>query len=180
MKNNKGQFGIIVFFLILFTVLIVGFIAAMAIGIIGYASDELTPILKEVGVSTGDANIEQGMNITADTTSSIVGGLPWLVGFCYVLALFFSIAFIMIYKENPHPAFMGLYIILVFLLVLGSMVMSNMYQDIYTGNDVIATELQQNTLMTYMILWSPWILALIAFVGGVIMFSNSNEGGIGL
>jgi hypothetical protein len=75
---------------------------------------------------------------------------------------------------------MGFYILLVFLLILGTVVLSNMYQDIYSGNDEIGLRLQAQTLMSYMILYSPMIMTLIAFIAGVIMFSGSNEGGGGI
>ena len=54
--------------------------------------------------------------------------------------------------------------------------MSNMYQDIYTGDDDIATRLQEQTIMSFLILHSPFIMALIATIGGVIMFGMKNTG----
>jgi tetrahydromethanopterin S-methyltransferase subunit E len=52
-----------------------------------------------------------------------------------------------------------------------------MYQDIYTGSDEIATRLQEQTIMSYMILHSPFIMGLIATIGGVLMFGmKSSEG----
>lgn len=178
--NKRGVFGIIVFFLILFTILIVGFIAAMATGIIGYASDELLPIMQEVGVSSGEANLSSAMNYTFDMGNNVVQAMPWVIGFSYVLMLIFSIVFIVVYKENPSPALMGFYVMMVFLLILGAIIMSNMYQDIYSGTDVIAERLQDQALMSYMILYSPFIMGLIAFIGGAIMFAGGNNDGGGL
>ena len=62
------------------------------------------------------------------------------------------------------------------LLILGCVVMSNMYQDIYTGGDEIASRLQEQTIMSFLILHSPFIMALIAVVGGVLMFGMKNSG----
>ena len=93
--------------------------------------------------------------------------------------LLFSIAFVVIYGINPHPALLGLYFFLVILLIIFSIFMSNIYQDIYSGTDVLATELQSQTLMSFMILRSPFILTLIAIIAGIFMFAvqGINQGG---
>ena len=47
--NKKGNaFGIILFFLILFTILILGFIFAMVVGVVDFASDTVTPVLTDL------------------------------------------------------------------------------------------------------------------------------------
>jgi hypothetical protein len=179
-QNKRGVIGMIMFFVILFMMLIIGFIAAVALGVIDYASDEITPIMRQVGVDSGDANLSSAMNYSFNTTNTIVQSMPWVIGFAYVMALLFSIIFVVVYRENPHPALMGFYLLLVFLLILGTVILSNMYQDIYSGNDEIGLRLQAQTLMSYMILYSPMIMTLIAFIAGVIMFSGSNEGSGGI
>ncbi len=178
--NKKGVGGIIVFFVVLFTILIIGFIAAMVTGVLGYVGDEITPIMQQVGVDSGDANLSSAMNYTFSMGNNVVQAMPWVVGFSYVMMLIFSIVFIVVYRENPHPGLIGFYLMLVFLLILGSIIMSNMYQDIYSGNDVIADRLQDQALMSYMILYSPFIMGLIAFIAGAIMFSGGNNEGGGI
>lgn len=175
--NKKGNVGIIlVFFILLFTILIVGFIAVNVVGIIDFASDELTPILQEVGVGSNVSGLEEGMNYTTNAVDYTVQALPWVIGFGYVVALIFSMVFVFIIKEGVHPAFIGLYLILIVLLILGAIIISNMYQDIYEGTDEIATRLQEQTLMSYMILYSPAILTIIAFITAIFLFSRA-EGG---
>ena len=68
---------------------------------------------------------------------------------------------------------------LMVLLILGCVIMSNMYEDIYTGTDEIATRLQEQTTMSYLILHSPFIMAIIVIIGGILMFTrqSSTEGG---
>lgn len=179
-QNKKGMIGMLLFFVALFLIMIIGFIAVMGISIIGYASEELTPIMKEVGVSSDNPDLENAMNFTFDTTDSVVQGMPWVLSFTYVLALIFSIVFVVSYRENPHPAFIGFFIALMFLLVLGSIVMSNMYQDIYNGNDFLGERLQAQPLMSYMMLYSPFIMTLIAFVAGAFMFTGRGEDAVGI
>lgn len=179
-KNKKGAIGMIFFFIILFLILILGFIAVMSVSIIDYASDTVTPIMTELGV-VGDTNLSQAGEITFGTADTFIQAMPWLLGFVYVCALMFSVIFAISYSVNPHPVFIGFYLMLVVLLIFGSIVMSNMYEEIYTGTDEIATRLQENTIMSYMILYSPFILTLISLLTGIYMFAKpSVEGGSGI
>jgi hypothetical protein len=60
--------------------------------------------------------------------------------------------------------------------------MSNMYEDLYEGTDLIAVSLQEQGLMSYMILYSPFVMVLIAFVVGIYLFakpSQEDSGGYG-
>ena len=177
MKEKKGAIGIIFFFMILFAILVLGFIGAMAIGIIDFASDTITPVMQDLGVA-GSSNLSEAAEYSFVPLNTLVQTLPWLVGFSYVIALIFSIIFVLSYNYNPHPAFIGFYFALVILLIFGSIIMSNMYQDIYSADDEIADRLQEQTLLSHMILYSPFILTLIALVTGIYLFAGpKGEGG---
>ena len=175
-KNKKGMMGIILFFLALFTILIVGFIASMVVSSVDYVSDELTPVMEDLGV-VGSVNLSEVSGYTFGNLDRFVQALPWLLGFSYVIALIFSIIFVMAYPLNPHPVYIGFYIMMMILLIFGSIVISNMYEDIYSGSDEIALRLQEQTLMSYMILYSPFILALIGIFSGIWLFSRADNGG---
>lgn len=172
-KNKKGVMGIILLFLALLSILIIGFIAVMSWGVLDIASDEITPIMENLGV-VGDTNVSEVSTYTFGIVDGFVQSTPWLIAFGYVLALIFTLVFVFVANYNPHPAFMGLYIVLMLLLVFGCIVMSNMYQDVYTGNDELALRLQEQTIMSFMILHSPLILSFIAIVGGILMFGMRN------
>jgi len=178
-KDKRGIWGIILFFMILFTIVIIGFIAAIAMGLISYTSGLITPIMQEVG---GDPDLNSSMGRAINDTfvpgNTVVQAFPWIIAFTYVLALIFVIAFVVIYKQNPHPAFIGFYLMMVLLLIFGCIVMSNMYQEIYSGDDILGTALHAQPLMSYMILYSPFIMGLIAIIGGIFMFTGSSDEGI--
>lgn len=174
--NKRGQIAIVLFIVFLLLIVVVGFMAAMIVGVLDFGSDTITPIMTDLGV-VGPANMSQASEYTFGTVDTIVQALPWLVGFSYVAALVLALIFSLSYSYNPHPIFIGLYIMLVLLLVFGCMVMSNMYEDIYTGTDEIALRLQEQTLTSYMILYSPFIMSLVAFIAGIFLFSRNGEGG---
>ena len=93
--------------------------------------------------------------------------------------LVFTLVFVFIVGYNPNPAFIALYLALMILLIFGCIIMSNMYQDIYTGTDDLALRLQEQTTLSYLILHSPFIMTMIAAIGGILMFTrqSANEGG---
>ena len=174
MKNKKGFGGILIFTVLLFTILIIGFIASIVIALFDYTGDTITPIINEIGV-VGDTNLSEVADYTITPANTLVQALPWLVGFGYVAALIFSMVFVMMYESNPHPAFIGAYIFFVILIIFGAIVMSNMYENIYTGTDELATRLQGQTTLSYMILFSPFILTLIAVITGIFLFSRPSQ-----
>jgi len=177
-KNKKAGIGIIIFFSILLIILIIGFGVAMLWSVIDIASDELTPIMQELGM-VGTTNLSQAAAYSFGVADTLVQSLPWIIALGYIMALIFTLVFVFIVGYSPHPAFIGLYFALMILLIFGCVIMSNMYQDIYTGSDEIATRLQEQTTMSYLILHSPFIMAIIAIIGGILMFTRqgSSEGG---
>ncbi len=177
--NKKGVIGIIIFFLVLFTILIVGFIGAMFVSVISFTSDELTPIMEDLGV-VGNTNLSEAGEITFGTLETFINSFSWMMGFLYVVALIFSVIFAISINNNPHPVFVGFYFFLMILLIFGAIIMSNMYENIYTGTDIVATGLQDQALLSYMILYSPFILSLIAFIVGIYLFAIKPEDGGGI
>lgn len=176
MKNKKGQEGIIFFFVLLFLILIIGFIAAIAIGIIDFASDTITPELKSVGV-VGSANISEAAGYTFGVTDTFSQALPWLVGFGFVLSIMFSVIFAISYRYKPHPVFIALYFMFIILLIFGSIIMSNVYENIYQQDNELATRLNEQTLTSHMLLFSPFIFTIIAFLTGIYIFAGPNNQG---
>lgn len=173
-KNKKGAFGVILFFIILFVILMIGVIASVAIGILDYGSEQLTPIMEDLGVIES-TNLSQVGQYTFGTMDTIANSLGWLVGFGFVAALIFSIVFVVSYGYNPSPALFGLYLVLMILLIIFSIIISNIYEDIYEGTDEIASKIKDQKLISYMILYSPAIFTLIAVIGGIYMFAGKQN-----
>jgi len=183
-KNKKGAFGIILFFLILISIIIIGFGAALIWSVIDIVSDEVTPIMTELG-TIGGANVSEAAESTFGVVDTFVQALPWLIALAYVLGLVFVLVFVFVVGYSPHPAFIALYFVLMILLIFGCIIMSNIYQDIYTGTDEISLRLQEQTILSYMILYSPTIMFTFAIIGGILMFARrsdaeGNAGGYGI
>ncbi|MFA6201194.1 MAG: hypothetical protein WC679_12400 [Bacteroidales bacterium] len=178
-KDKKGMAGIIYFFVFLFAVLILGFIAAIVLGIISYGSDQITPVMEGIGV-VGDTNISEAAVYTFGVSHTMVNLMPYLLVFAFALALIFSVVVVVGYGQSSNPMFIGLYIALILLLIVVSIVISNAYEEIYNGTDEIAINLQEQTAMSYMILYSPTIFVIIAFITGIFLFAGKGESGGGV
>lgn len=181
-KNKKGVGSLIFFIIILITVLVIGFAATLLTGVITWASDEVSPIITEIGMVEDVANFSEASDYSVKPANNFIQALPWVVGFSYVAMLIFCMFFAIGYQSSPNPFFIGLYIFLVILVIFFSIIISNMYQDIYTGNDVLAEQLHEQQLMTFMILKSPVILTLVALIAGIFIFTRPTDvgGGYGI
>lgn len=176
-KNKKGFMNIVFFFLILFTILIIGFIGVVSIAVIDFGSKTITPIMKDLGM-VGSTNFTEVGEITFGTTDRIIDALPWLLTFTYVSMLIFTVIFTISFQFNPHPAYIGIYFMFIVLLIFGSIVMSNMYEDLLlSGDSVIGEGLQSQKSMSYLIIYSPWILTIFAFFVGIYIFSGTQRQG---
>ena len=181
-KNDKrGFIGVVIFVIALLFIVMLGIIASIGAGLFDYAGDIVQPVFAELdNIEEINVNMSEVSSYTITPANTFVQALPWLVGFAYVVMLVSSIIFAVSYQTNPHPAFIGGYIFLVLLLVIGAIILSNVYEDIYTGSDELSTRLQEQTLLSYMILFSPTILGIIAILTGVFIFSRPSDTGGGL
>lgn len=168
-KNKRGVFGLVLFFVFMFVVLILGFIAVIGTAILNFGGDVVTPIMQDIGM-VGTSNISEYVEYSIVPANSFIQSLDWIIGFGFMAALIFSIIFAVSYRTNPHPAYIGIYILLMILLIFLSIMMSNAYENIYTGTDDIATRLQAQTISSHIILYSPFILTLIGFLTGIYIF----------
>lgn len=175
MKNKKGVMGIVIFFLVMFTILIIGFIGAMVITVIDFGSETITPVMTDLGV-VGTSNVSEASEITFGTVNTLVNSLPWLLTFSYVAMLIFSVIFVVSYRMNPNPAYIGIYFLFCVLLIFGAIFMSNMYQDLLSSDDaVIGDGLRSQTSMSYLMIHSPLILSVLVFIVGIYIFVGKDR-----
>jgi hypothetical protein len=177
MKNKKGMGMIIFFFIILFAILVIAFTAAIVVSVLNYGSDVVTPVMEGIG-TVGDTNVSEASTYTFGTLDTLIGAAPWLLAFAIGAALIFSVVMVLSYSYHPNPMFIGVYFSFILLFIIFSIVISNAYEEIYTGTDEIATGLQSQVAVSNMILYSPVIFSTIAFITGIFFFAGrSNEGG---
>lgn len=175
--NKKGNIVImLMFFIFLFVVLFIGFMMATGSAILNWVFDETVPELTNLG-QIGEANMIQIADITIVPLNSLVQQTTWITGVLYVVMLVGSIGFALAFRRAPNKWLIGFYFLLVIMLMLGSIFMSNIYEEFYTGTDDLAIRLQEQTLLSFMIIEAPVIFVVVAFLTGIILFSGMQEEG---
>jgi len=174
-KNKKGNaVGIIIFVILLFVIVIAGFLMSTGGALISWTLDNTVPELTNLGV-IGDSNMTEVAEVTLVPFTNFLGNINWFIGVIYVLMLIGSLGFAFYSRMSPEKWLVGLYFLLVLLMVVGSILISNIYEDFYNGTDEYAGYLQDQTVMSFMIINSPVILTIIGFITMAIMFSGYNS-----
>jgi len=179
--NKKAQGGnimpLIIFIGILFVILFIGFMMAMGSAILNWIFDTTLPSITNLGVA-GGANLTQAVELTIIPLDNLLQQFTWLTGVLYVLMLIGVMGIAMVFRGSPDKWLMGFFLSLIFVLILGAMFMSNIYENFYTGSNQLATRLQEHVILSFMILYSPVVFTVISFIAGIIFFTGGQEGGV--
>jgi len=173
--NKKGNLSyLVMIFLVFFVIMFVGFIMVIGSSIINWTFDEATPVLVDLGVM-GDTNMTEIASMTITPLNNVVQSFTWLTGVLYVMMLIGSIGIAFIVRTTPQKWLMGFYFLLVIMLVMGSIFISNIYEDFQNDSGELATRLNEHTLLSFMLINSPMIFTAIAFITGIVLFSGMQE-----
>lgn len=179
MINKKGQVSIFIFFGVIVVLLVVGFVLAILISLINWSSETLTPALEGLGM-VENTNVSQAVTYSLGNINSVIQTFTWLGGVIFVLAIVSCVLFIAFSNENTPPIFLSLFFAFLILLIFLSIFVSNAYEDLYNGDDEISERLQEQTILSFLILYSPMILTVLAFLTGIFIFVKGGVGGGGL
>ena len=175
MINKKGDIMLIIYMVgILFLVLIIGLGLVFGTMIIDWTFDEAVPELTNLG-QMGSANLTEIGGYTLTPVNNIVQSFIWLGGVFYVFALIGCLGFAFAFRFTGNKWLMGFFIACMFILLIASIFISNIYEEFYNTTGDVGTRLHEQVLLSYLILYSPIIICIIGFFCGVIMFTG--EGG---
>lgn len=177
--KRKGQIEIMWLFVIFLVILAVGFIFSLLIGVVNWGSKIVTPVAENIGM-VGNVNASDVGRMTFGVLNTLIGMLPMLVGFGYIIILVGCIGLTISYRGTQNPLFIGLFFAFMVLMIITAILCSNAYQDLYQGTDEIALELQSQTILSYLILYSPMIFGIIGFVCGIFLFSGRQNESYGV
>ena len=174
LRNKKGQMAFFIFFGILLFTLIIAFVLILTTAFLTDASTEIADVFGNLGM-IDQTNATAVGDYTVDYANDLVQQLPWLIGFMFVCMLIASFGVIYMNDGNNNPIFIAFYFVLALAVIGLSILMSNAYEQIYTQNDSLASNLQSYTLVSYMILYSPAIFTVMTFVVGIFLFVRREE-----
>ena len=179
LDNKKGQMGIVWLFVIFIAIIVVGFVLALLMSFFKWGTETITPIASDLGM-IDNTNVSQIGGTAFGVLNTIAGILPMLVGFAYVMLLMGCIALVMSYRGTQNPLFIGLFLAFMILTVLVAIFVSNAYEDLYSGSDEMALQLQDQTILSYLILYSPYIITIIGFICGIFLFVGKSQDNYGV
>jgi len=175
--NNKAQITNIIFMVaILFIVIIVGLGVVFGSMIINFVFDETVPELSTLG-NVGSSNLTEVADLTIVPLNNVVQSFTWLTGVIYVLALFAMIGLAFAFRMTGDKWLISFFVACMFLLVLTSMFVSNIYEEFFNDGSEVGDLLHEHVIMSWLLLYSPAVMSVIGFICGVIMFTGENEFG---
>lgn len=174
-KDKKGQLlGIVLIVGLLFLALIIGFIMIVGSSVTNFVADNVVPELVGLGV-VGDTNLTAVSEYTITPVNNIIQSFTWMSGVLYFLMLVGCLGVSFAMRDTPNKWLIGFFFLCVILLTLGSILMSNMYEEFYNTAGEYGNILREHTILSFMILYSPMINVVLAFISGIILFSGRNE-----
>lgn len=173
--NKKGQVDSVVSVILIVgllgILLFMGFIFAFGSSVLNWTFDNVVPEFNNFGM-IGDTNASAISQSILNPLNSFVQNLQFFGAFIYILGMLGILGLAFVYRVSAQKWMIPLFFGLMFLLVIICIFMSNIYQDIYTGTDELAIRLQEQAVLSFLILYSPVIMSIMGFIGGGIMFSG--------
>jgi len=175
--NKKGNIMLIImFFVFLFLILFAGFVMVIGSSVINFIFDVAVPELNDLGM-IGPSNFTEIAEITINPLNNIIQNFTWITGVLYMMMLVGSIGMAFAIKNSPSKWLMGFYFLLALILIMGSILISNIYEDFYDDGGDLGDRLKEHTILSFMILYSPMIFSFIVFINGIVLFSGLTEEG---
>lgn len=175
--NKRGDItAIILFVFVLFLLLFAGFAMVVGSSVVNYVFDTAVPELTDLG-QIGDSNFTQIAGQTITPLNNVVQNFTWISGVLYVMMLIGVIGIAFAARVSPSKWLIGFFFLVALLLIMGSIFISNMYEDFYDDSGDLGTILKEHIILSYMILYSPAIFSFVIFIAGIILFSGMSEEG---
>lgn len=173
--NKKGQtYGLLFLVLAIMVVIVGSIVLAIGTGVLTFVGNTANEITSGLGI-VGDTNMSHVSDVSIGVVNGGIQMLKWGSGvllFAAFILIFMMASYI---RLKPNGFMIGLYIIMVIAMVLAAIYMSNTYDSFLNGNDDIANELKSMVLISFLITFMPYIITVIAFIGGIIIFTGAGE-----
>lgn len=174
--NKRGSvIGVLLIVLLIFFAMVFAITFSLTSAVGSWAGDEITPIMQDIGIVDSNTNVSEYVEMSVVPVNEVVQNFQWMVGVIYFVALIGILGMAFMFRGAPNPIGIGFFFVLIIVLLMASIFVSNMYQDLYDTDDVIGDRLQEQTIMSYLLLYSPLIITIISFIAGAILFSGRQE-----
>lgn len=178
--NNRGRIkdtpilGMLMLIGGLFIVALLGLAMLIGSSAINYVMDETVPELSGLGM-VGDFNATHAVDVAIDPVNSLIQSFTWISAFVYIVAIISLGGLAMMFRNTGQGWLVGLYFVLSIVLVLGTILISNIYEDVVADTNELTVIMAEHSLLSLFVLNGPMIMTIIVFILGIILFSNPQE-----
>jgi len=161
--NNKGQIWIIL-------LLTVGW------SIVKTTTDEIFPEFNAIGEVSPGINISEYSEIALTPLSMVIDNIGLIMGLIYIIGIVGLLSLSFMLRDNQNGWVIALFVFSILILIFTCVAVSQMYEEFYLAQDAMGLVLRDASLVSYLVIYSPAIMTLIAFIAGIIYFTGSPEG----
>jgi len=179
--NKKGQLWttlIVIGGLILLIVIM--FAGMLGWAVVKTATDVLIPEINAIGEIDAGGNVSEYSVMILTPIDSVISNFGLFMGLIYIIGTIGVLGLAYGFRNNNNTWVSVLFVVCTLLLIVTCILISNAYEDVYLTDDEIGSELRSSTLASYLIINSPTIMTIIAFIGGIILFTGKEESPYGV
>lgn len=154
-----------------FFFILIGVAIAFGSSIINLVFDEVVPEVSNLGM-VGPANLTEIAGYTIAPINTVVQNFTWLAGVVYTIGLLALFGLAFAFRINGNKWLISLFFVCMFLLIITCIFLSNIYEDFYNDPGDIGPRLQEHTILSFLILYSPMIMCVVGFICGIIIFTG--------
>lgn len=178
--NKKGSFELMLFFFIIIAVvLVIGLFIGIGTGVITIFMDAFVPIIEDIG-SIGSSNVTEYAGYALTPITIFVDSIVWMGGVMYLVAIVGLFGLAIGFKVTMNKWLLGIFIMLALLMIIMSIFISNIYEDLYGDKGEFGESIREQSLLAFLMLNSPMILTIIIFASGIVLFAGLDDGGGGI
>ena len=174
--NKRGQITKIST-VILGLIMLVGVVAALTIGwgVVKIGKDEIVPELLEIGEVSPGINISEHIEKVTTPITIIIDNLGLIMGLIYILGIVGLLSYAYLMRTNVNGCVIALFVVSVLLVIISAIAVSQFYEEFYLSQDDLGEILRTASLVSYLIIYSPVILTIVAFIAAIILFTGEEE-----
>ncbi len=175
--NNKAQmFPIIVLIggIIMLVLLVAGM--TIGLGVIKTGTDIIFPEISKFGEVTDGVNISESANYVLNPVSTIISNLGLIMGIIYLLGIAGLLTIAFVFRGNQNGWVIAIFVASILLLIITCIAISEFYETFYLAQNDYGGVLRDYSLVSFLIIYSPTIMTIVAFIAGVILFTGNQEG----
>ena len=165
----------LLFFIIIAVILVAGLFISIGTSVIKIFMEEFVPEFESIGTIGDSTNITEYSSYAINPVNTVVNSLSWIGGVIYLIAFFGLFGVAIAYKVTMSRWLIGLYVLLAILIIIMSIFISNIYEDLYGDTSEFGENIREQKLLSFLILHSPLILSIIVFASGIVLFSGLGQ-----